>query len=90
MAKNKPTRDPLPGPSASMDEIVNFWDTHSTADYEDEMQDVTFDIDIQEETIAVALVPELAEVIGRAAKARGVTTETLVNLWLAEKVNTPA
>lgn len=90
MAKNKPTRDPLPGPSATIDQIAEFWDTHSTADYDDVMEDVTFEIDIQEETFAVALVPELAEVIGRAAKARGVTTETLVNLWLAEKVNVAA
>ena len=90
MAKNKTTRDPLPGPSASVDEIVEFWDTHSVTDYDDAWEEVSLDIDIQEETFAVALVPELAEVIGRAAKARGVTTETLVNLWLAEKVNTPA
>jgi len=80
----------MPDPSVSIDEIVEFWDTHSTADYDDEMQDVTFDIDLREEAFVVALVPELAEVIGRAAKARGVTTETLVNLWLAERVKIPA
>ncbi len=90
MAKNKPIRDPMPGPSASIDQIIEFWNIHSTADYEDMMEDVSFEIDIQEETFAVALVPELAEMIGRAAKARGVTTETLVNLWLAEKVISPA
>lgn len=80
----------MPGPSTSIEEIVQFWDTHSTADYDDEMEDVAFDIDLREEVFVVALVPELAEVIGRAAKARGVTTETLVNLWLAEKVKAPA
>ncbi|HPP62781.1 MAG: CopG family antitoxin [Anaerolineales bacterium] len=90
MAKNKPARDPMPSASASMDEIINFWDTHSAADYEDEMTDANFDIDIQEESFAVAIVPELAEIIGRAAKARGVTTETLVNLWLSERVKEPA
>ena len=90
MVKNKLNRDPMPGPSASIEEIVQFWDTHSTADYDDEMEDVAFDIDLREEVFVVALVPELAEVIGRAAKARGVTTETLVNLWLAEKVKVPA
>ncbi|MDP2975015.1 MAG: CopG family antitoxin [Anaerolineales bacterium] len=90
MVKSKLNRDPMPGPSASIEEIVQFWDTHSTADYDDEMEDVAFDIDLREEVFVVALVPELAEVIGRAAKARGVTTETLVNLWLAEKVKAPA
>ncbi len=90
MVKNKQTRDPVPGPSASIEQIIDFWDTHSVADYDDVMKEVTFDIDIQEETFAVALVPELAEAIGREAKARGVTTETLVNLWLAEKINAAA
>jgi hypothetical protein len=42
-------------------------------------------MDLQEEIYVVRLIPELADIIGRNAKARGVSTETLVNLWLAEK-----
>jgi len=90
MVKNTMTRDPLPGCSVIKDEIIEFWDTHSVADYDDVMEEVPFDIDIQEETLELAIVPELAEEINRAEKARYVTIETLVNLWLAEKVNAPA
>ncbi|MCP4361833.1 MAG: hypothetical protein GY796_27795 [Chloroflexi bacterium] len=86
MDANKQTRDPMPDETATIEEIIAFWDTHSTADYEDEMEDVHFEIDIREEIYVIRLVPELASMIGRKAKARGVTTETLVNLWLAEKV----
>lgn len=82
-ANNK--RDPLPDEKASIEEIIDFWDTHSTVDYEDKMEDVDFEMDLQEEIYVVRLIPELADVIGRNAKARGVSTETLVNLWLAEK-----
>ncbi len=78
-------RDPIPNETADIDEIIAFWDVHSTADYEDEMEDVEFEIDLQEEIYVVRLTPELAGIIGRKAKARGVSTETLVNLWLAEK-----
>ncbi|MBE2200315.1 MAG: hypothetical protein IAE79_16995 [Anaerolinea sp.] len=78
-------RDPMPDETADIEEIITFWDTHSAADYDDEMEDVLFEVDIQEEIFVVRLVPELADVIGRKAKARGVSTETLVNLWLAEK-----
>ena len=49
MTKNKLPRDPLSGSSVSIDEIIEFWDTHSTADYDDLMEEVTFEIDIQEE-----------------------------------------
>ncbi len=90
MNANKQPRDPMPDETAVIDERIAFWDTHSTADYEDEMEDVHFDIDIQEEISVIRLIPELASVIGRKAKARGVTSETLVNLWLVEKAGMSA
>ena len=83
-------RDPMPDQTADIEEIIAFWDSHSTADYEDEMEDVDFELDLQEEIYIVRLMPELANVIGRKAKARGVSTETLVNLWLAEKAGATA
>ncbi len=86
MDANKQIRDPMPGNTATVEEIIAFWDTHSTADYEDEMEDVHFEMDIQAEVYVVRLLPELASIVGRQAKASGVTTETLVNVWLAERV----
>jgi hypothetical protein len=90
MDANKVKRDPMPDASASIEEIIEFWDTHSTADYEDEMEEVSFDIDLREEVFTVALVPELVDRLESQAKARGVTTETLVNLWLAERLKIAA
>ena len=90
MMKDTRPRDPMPGASASIEEIIEFWDTHSTADYEDEMEDVSFEIDVREEVYTVALVPELVDELESQAKARGVSTETLVNLWLAERLRTAA
>lgn len=89
MAQNK-QRDPMPENTAPIDEIINFWDTHSTVDYEDETDEVSFEIDLQEEIFTVALVPELVDLLENQAKARGVTTETLVNLWLAERLHVAA
>jgi len=45
----KNLRDPMPDETTLLDEVIEFWDTHSTADYEDEMEEVNFEIDIQEE-----------------------------------------
>ena len=90
MDENRVDRDPMPGASASIEEIVEFWDTHSTADYEDEMEEVSFETDLREEVFTVSLVPELVDLLEHQAKARGVTTETLVNLWLAERLKTAA
>ena len=90
MDTSKAKRDPIPDASASIEENIAFWDTHSTADYEDETEEVSFDIDLREEIFTVALVPELVDLLESQAKARGVTTETLVNLWLAERLKTAA
>jgi hypothetical protein len=40
MDGNSAKRDPLPGSLVSIKEIVEFWDTHSTVGYEDEMETV--------------------------------------------------
>jgi hypothetical protein len=37
-------RDPLPESFASLEEAGEFWDTHCSADYEDLMEDVPFEI----------------------------------------------
>lgn len=77
----------MPDENATIEELIEFWDNHSTADFEDQMEDVDIEFDIQEERYIIRLVPELAQSIGKQAKARGVSSETLINLWLSEKAN---
>lgn len=36
MAEESKTKDPMPPPDATPEEIGEFWDTHSLADYWDE------------------------------------------------------
>ena len=40
--KNK-VRDPMPPPDSTLEEIGEFWDTHSLADYWDETHEVEID-----------------------------------------------
>jgi hypothetical protein len=50
MAENKnlaERRDPLPDNFRSLEEFWTFWDTHSTADYEDLMEDVQVEVNIR-------------------------------------------
>ncbi len=44
--KNK-NRDPIPPPDATPEEIGEFWDTHSLADYWDETQEVGFQVHLK-------------------------------------------
>ena len=77
--------DPIPE-FQTLENIAEFWDTHSTADYHDLTHEVQFDVNLRKRTKPVMLLPELRETIRALAHTRGVSTETLINVWLTEKV----
>lgn len=84
--KNTKQRDPIPDNFSSIEEAAEFWDSHSLADYEDLLEDVT-DVKIDLVRSRFRVDRELARKIGKLAQKRGISTETLVNLWLQEKVS---
>ncbi len=66
----------------SYEKIGEFWDQHDFTDYDDpEAADVEFTI-----RCAVPLEPHLLTEVEEQARRRGVSVETLVNLWLQEKL----
>ena len=67
----------------TLEEIADFWDTHSLADHWDETHEVAFEMRMQRKC-RVTLTPEIYERIEKQAREQGVLPETLVNLWLAE------
>ena len=63
-------------------EVGEFWDTHDFADFDDpDAPDVAFEV-----SFAVPVEVELFSAIEREARKRGVAVETLVNLWLLQKL----
>jgi hypothetical protein len=88
MAGNK--RDPMPENFANIEEAADFWDTHDLADYTELTEEVAATIDLQRRRHLVALAPEIAARISAEARRQGVTTETLINLWLSERLRATA
>ena len=72
MAKNKNSISQ----ADSYEKMGEFWDTHDFSEY-----DVVFEV---RDTIRIEA--SLLAKIERMAAAKGVGTETLINLWLQEKV----
>lgn len=70
----------------SYKEIGEFWDTHDLTDYWDQTEEVEFEVDIQSEVKYCALEFGLASKVEKIAWKRGVSTETLINLWVNERV----
>ena len=79
-------QDTLPEDFDSLEEFWEFWDTHSTFDYEDFMEDVDVSIDIHTSKVYYPVAKDLLAQLQTHARQQGVSTETLINLWLREKV----
>ena len=69
----------------TLEEIADFWDTHSLADYWDQTHEVTFEVRAERRR-RVTLAPEIYARVETQAHKRGIFPETLVNMWLTERL----
>jgi len=67
-------------------EIGEFWDTHDLGDYWGQTEPVDFKVDLKSEVTYYRLDAELSAKVGEVARQRGISPETLVNLWVQEKL----
>ena len=88
MPRNKPQiqqRDPFPEGFNTLEEFWVFWDAHSAADYEDVMKDIDAHVDIHSSKVYCGVAKDVLTQVREQARRQGVSTETLINLWLQEK-----
>lgn len=72
---------------SSYEEIAEFWDTHSVADYWDSTEPAEFEIDPNSRRrYLVSLDRDLLTRTRRLALERGLSTESLVNLLLEQRL----
>jgi hypothetical protein len=69
----------------TLEEIAEYWDSHSIADHWDQTHEVDFELRAKRRH-RVTLDPEIYARLEAQAHVRGVLPETLVNLWLAERL----
>jgi hypothetical protein len=67
-------------------EMGEFWDTHDATDYMDESKEVQMNVRIESEVTYCALDNTLCERLQRAAVKHGVSSDTLVNMWVQDKL----
>lgn len=68
----------------SLEEASAFWDTHSVADYPSHVVQLAYTP--EERMTCVAIANDLLRQVEKRAKERGISLETLVNLWIQEKL----
>jgi len=66
----------------SLEKMGEFWDKHDFTEFDDlNVLDVEFHV-----SVAIPVEPDLLSDIEELAHLRGINVETLVNLWLKEKL----
>ena len=86
MRRSNKKREPIPEHFQSVAEAAEFWDSHDLTDYWDQTREASFEVDIQRRVFLTALEPKLAKKLTECARKQGVSTETLINVWLTEKM----
>ena len=70
----------------SYKEIGEFWDIHNLSDFWDQTKRVKFEVGIESEITYYSLDKKLSEKVQSIAQERGVSPDTLINLWVQEKI----
>jgi hypothetical protein len=85
MNENKKKQITSISQAQTLEEIGEFWDTHSLDDYWENTHEVVFEVRANRRK-RITLEPQIYKELAAEARIRGVVPETLVNLWLAEKL----
>jgi hypothetical protein len=66
--------------------VGEYWDTHDVGDIWDRTKPAEMVVSITSEKVYCAIDRNLAENAQAIARQRGISTDTLINLWIQEKV----
>ena len=83
MEKNKAKTLPR---SKSVNELVDFFETHDMGDYWEKMPQAHFDVNIKKRKHLVALEEDVVDKLTEIAKSKKVSSESLINTWLKDKI----
>ncbi|OGQ79583.1 MAG: hypothetical protein A3F90_17335 [Deltaproteobacteria bacterium RIFCSPLOWO2_12_FULL_60_19] len=67
-------------------EIGEFWDEHDLGEFWGKTRKVRFDVVLEPEATYYPVEKSLSEKIQSVARKQGVRSDTLVNLWLEQKI----
>jgi hypothetical protein len=72
---------------ASLDDLVEFFETHDMGDYEEALPEAHLEVDLQRKIHLVAIDEELNNRLTEIAQLERTPAESLVNSWLKEKIS---
>lgn len=71
---------------SSTEELVEFFDTHDLGEYEHELPEANFDVDLKGNNYLVSIDRHLMSQLLEVAKRQKVSVEMLLDSWLKDKL----
>ena len=72
--------------AGSYQEMSEYWDRHDLAEVWDRTEAVEFSVNIESERKYFALDINMSNRVSKIARIHGISPETLINLWVQEKL----
>jgi len=70
----------------SYKEIGEYWDVHDLSEFWGKTKKVKFDVQIESEVTYYPIEKSLSEKVQSVAKKQGISSDTLINLWIQQKL----
>jgi hypothetical protein len=70
----------------SYKEIGEYWDVHDLSEFWEKTKKAKFDVQIESEITYYPIEKSLSEKLQSVAKKQGVSSDTLINLWIQQKL----
>lgn len=70
----------------SLEAFQEFWDKHDLTEFDSQLREVSFEVDLRTRRNLVSVDPDLIRRVRQVARKKGLSTEGLVNLWLQEQL----
>ena len=86
MSENGETRLSSISKADSYEAMGEFWDTHDTADYWDQFEEVQIDVAMKPRH-RIVIEEDMYARVAEESRRRGMQPETLINLWVAERLH---
>ena len=86
MPKGKKIGRAIPEEFASIEEAADFWDAHDLTDFWEDTREIKGDSKVPAASRYIPLEKEIAEKILKISRQRHISSETLVNLWIKERL----
>ena len=77
---------------ATIEEEAEFWDTHDSAEFEDEFEEIDEPVEVlmyrsaPKKALTVRLEPDLIDMLAGVARAKGIGPSTLARMWIMDQL----